>query len=777
MTDQTYTAKQIADITGKHKTSITRRAQKESWQYVNGNGKGGNNVKYPLASLPSDIQSAILLYDDKSYTNKDTENPPRGNSAGTIEPNGRLLDQLAVVSPAAASTVLDALAPANPLEVFGFPANYGNLMAAAAQPIAINENSINHFDLQNNKFCARMAILRDMEGMPVSWKLGRRKWVESVAAKHRVSWQQCYRMEGKVKAKGLVALRHTNASKNQPKKWTPEAIDYWCGLVLKREHRKMDRKILYAELVIEANRRGWEIGTVESASWWYHKKVTPLMAAYAKGGMLALDNLLPPVLRDYSDLAPFEILVGDQHRFDFWCIDDDTLQTVRPECYLWVDLRTRIAYGIATDRKYDAHLMAQALRHGLKSWGAFGSIFTDNGKPELSKHITSILATMRSLGLEWAQTIDVPMDVIDYDGDEVNPCVLMPGTHKKAVVKNAKSKLIERYFQEVERALVNFIRLPGYVKDLHGDIHEQDVDQAEVKALSEKGRLPYLSEFAAMAMQACYYLNQQHHRGVAREWIWGEKPARTSPLDCLVACCNDGWRSRFLTTDAIDALLMKREKRIVNKGRVQYQNDWYEHDALLDHHGEHVAVGSDPLGEDVLLVFLGSQYLCTATPVSYSSMKEMGIARQKIVQKRERRSRIALQVREMTAGLPDLRNYPESNLERSAAQIADDRRAREIEHKEKNRPLTQVELDEGVRQLEVLNRLPVAKKAVAVPPRPGSWISDAYRHQWCIQAAVAGVITEEDRAWMMNHEAQMSPSARERWEFERGYQSAEAGQL
>ncbi len=753
-----------AKAMGVHKKTIKRRIEKENIPRQRVKCQGGDRIIVNLQDWPADIQSAILIYIKDAHTGDE--------HAAT----GKMMDLLPVVSASAASQVLESMTPDNPLTVYGLPEGYGDIVAAAKRPSSINKDSIGLADFKNQKFRARLAILTDLEKMPRDWALGRRKYVEAVAAKHGVSYQQVYKLQKKKDLEGLSGLRHTKSYKGKARKWSSmEPIDYYCGLKLKRAHRKMDNKTIYAELVIEADRRGWEIGSRESAEWWYKQKVSVLMEAYATGGLRQLDNLLPSILRSYADLAPFEMLVGDQHRFDFWAIDDDTLQLVRPECYLWVDLRTRIIYGVAVDRRYDAHLMAQALRHGLISWGAFGSIFTDNGRPELSRHITGILANMRVLGLEWAQTIDLPVDILDCDGDEVQPCVIMPGTHKKAVVKNAKSKLIEREFQEVKRALINIIKLPGYTKDMRGDIHAQDIDQEEVQRLAKRGKLPYLSEFAGAVMEACFHVNKQHHRGIAKEWIWGRPPQVSSPLACLAACCEDGWRPRFLTEEAIDNLLIKREKRIVNKGRISYRNDFYEHDELIHLHGQEVTIGCpDTVGEDVLLVFAGAQYLCTATPVSYSSMKDMNLARKKIIEKRSRRKRIAESVRALTAGIPDMRNYPDSSFEKQAAAISADQRRRAIEHKAETREITQEELDHKVEVLAELNRIPAATSKPLAGPRPDYWTSDAARHDWSILASVDGTLSVEDRAWMVAYEAEMEPEDRARWEFEREYRLQEA---
>ena len=80
----------------------------------------------------------------------------------------------------------------------------------------------------------------------------------------------------------------------------------------------------------------------------------------------------------------------DQHRFDFWVKDFDG-NIFRPEGYFWVDLHTRTVYGFAIDRKYSSHLIGQAMKLGLLRFGLFEKSYTDNGKPETSKHITRVI--------------------------------------------------------------------------------------------------------------------------------------------------------------------------------------------------------------------------------------------------------------------------------------------------------------------------------------------------------------------------------------------------
>jgi putative transposase len=51
----------IATAMGRHKSVIEKRAAKESWAYTEETGRGGKRRRYDLASLPADVQAAVLL--------------------------------------------------------------------------------------------------------------------------------------------------------------------------------------------------------------------------------------------------------------------------------------------------------------------------------------------------------------------------------------------------------------------------------------------------------------------------------------------------------------------------------------------------------------------------------------------------------------------------------------------------------------------------------------------------------------------------------------------
>lgn len=637
------------------------------------------------------------------------------------------------------------------------------------------KNALDEMALQNNRLKKLYKAVNEYLDMPKGWK--RTKWRKAVALKHDMHWKTLFNAVKKYKENNIQGLVHKKPFAGNPRQWTSEALEFWNSLIIKKEHRHLNVKNLYSIMVVEAQRNGWKIGGEKSAYWWKEKFLTPPMKALQHGGMRALDNIVIPILRDYSDLKPFQIIVGDQHRLDRWVMDEDTGEVFRPEAYLWQDLRSRAIYGAAVDKKYDAWLIGLALRIGVSVFGAFGSIYTDNGRPELSKFLVSILANLNGMGMSWEKCDEEINDVSEIDNESINPCHVIQGTHRKAIVKNAKAKMIEGTFYRLEEIMSSVMKLPGNTKRMGEDTNWQDIDTAEAQKLAKQGKLLTAREFALALYQSIdFYNRQKPHRGVLSEWAWNPKPKQATPYDCLRACLNEGWRPRMISPQAADLIFLARDSRVVNKGMISLNNEAYSHDDLIDLHKKRVDIRFNPLTLDEIHVFQKCKYICTALPVQYSSMIDTDLASEKIREKRERRHKFAEEFKKISSIAPDFRNYsaaPQS--ERAAALIGAEKKKRAIENKNFTRQITQAELDAGVAALEELNRIPAKTNQPLAGPRPEFWMSDSDRHSWCILATVDKIISDEDYLWMKNYEAEMEPQARERWEFEREYRIEQAG--
>ena len=626
-----FTAKDISHKLGVSLRYIRKKANTENWPFSLVKGNGGNTKIFAIEDLPKDIQKSLL------------------STMGISE-------SLAIASkigPWAALSVVEKLIQSDAYEMKNV-----NRMESM--------KSIDRSVIEDQRVQTIARIIQKATEVPDGWK--KRKWVEHVAEEETandpnrsrpLTYQTIYKWLKKYEKGGLTALKHSKKNKGNPKVWDKAALDFWFGLCLKRSHRKHAKDSLYDILVEEASKRGWRIGSYRSAMWWYEKNISPQLEAFQKGGIRALDNILPPVLRSYADMAPFEIIVGDQHRFDFWVKDDLTGEVFRPEGYMWQDLRTRMFYGMSMDKKYDSYLMGLALRMGCSIFGKFGSIYTDHGKPETSNYIKGVVHEMRTLGLREKKTEDYEIEDA-CDPEENNPLMVRPGTHRKAIVRNAKAKMIEGTFNVLEGILVDHLHCPGYCKRLSDTGEVQEIDQKEIERLIASEKILTFSEFVLNVLKAMDYYNKRHHRGVFREWKWREKPKETTPWKCLEFCyLYENWRPKRLRIDELNSVFLAKSNkpRTIRKGRIEFRSELYESDEMIQYEGKKIDIQFDPLDPYWINVYYKNKYISTAWVVERSSMIDEDLASRKIAEKRRKRRAVIDEYKQITSDVPDFIEY------------------------------------------------------------------------------------------------------------------------
>ncbi len=393
-------------------------------------------------------------------------------------------------------------------------------------------------------------------------------------------------------------------------------------------------------------------------------------------------------------------------------------------------------------------------RMGLRVFGAFGSIYTDWGKPETGQYMMGVMKDMRNLGLFVEREMDVPLDIDpDADAEDVNPCAVMPGTHKKAIVRNAKAKMIEGTFNNLERILRDVFMVPGYVKRLGAGQEENEIDEKEKERLAQRGRLLTFWEFTEKVLKAMdYYNREKPHRGVLKEWAWRPKPKSATPFDCLKACNLQGWKPVYLSPEAVDLIFLPRAQRIVDRGRVTFDNDIYEHQALVEVEGK-VELRYDPMEPNWVLVFKDGRFLCQAQPVEYSSMKDRTLAQRKIEEKRRMRKGFILEYRRLTSAIPDFREYSETPaIEKAAALVTREQKAQVKELKDRFRERTPEELAAEVKKIEEYK---------PKPQRP-IFRNEVDRYQWCLEQHELG---DADSAFLAEFEARMDADTKAYWQI------------
>lgn len=737
-----FASSELAGMPGMPQTEqgVRKKAGIESWPFRR---RAGTKAReYPLSALPPETQEAYI----RSLSQEEVKRLSLDSDVKSLAPLAR-----AEISRRCAEEIL-AEARDNP-------------------SIRLSDPRF----LRDEAAHKRVYIIGIAKNMPRNFDGGRRAWIEHVALKYNISWQTIYRWLKKEEAAGLDGLMHGNRFERQGRAsaWTPEALDYWKGLVLKREHRKMPMNILYRHLESEARARGWKIGCYVSAI--QHARTIPApLIAYRDGGARGLDNALPPIQRDYSDLQPFQILVGDQHRFDFWVRDDDTGELFRPECYLWQDLCTRTLYGFSCGRKYDSSMIGHALWVGLRIYGRFQTIYTDNGRPETAKYILERRKDMSKLNLQHATTDELVCDT-DTDEDAGGILADLGATQRLAIVRNAKAKMIESTFRYLEEILVS-MGTPGYCHRLGANKDINDIDDAELKALARAGKLMTYREFCNVLVNAANYYNcERPHRGLTQQHQ-RETGISTpiTPRQYLLERVDKGWRPEYLSDRALDLIFLHRATRTVQRGRIRLYGSYYEHPALSDiANGETVELRYDPMDtERPVIVLYRGQYLCDAAPMEWGSMINDELTRSKISRKRELAARFRAVWQQYVSPVPDLRRYstqPPVHMEQVAAQRELLKGAEALIEYERSRERTQEEIRQEIAAIEAkIEAAEASRPRQPLPPRPKIFLTEYARYKWAQEYILAGgTLNEEDQAFCASYEAKSDPDAIAIWQVRR----------
>ncbi|MEL3908039.1 MAG: HTH domain-containing protein [Treponemataceae bacterium] len=350
--------------------------------------------------------------------------------------------------------------------------------------------------------------------------------------------------------------------------WDPEALKFLKTFYLDIRYKVGHCTVrnAYRATCRTAKEKGWRVGS-EPSAYKHIEELSSLLVDYTKGGRRALDNLFY-IARDLSTLKPFEVIVGDQHRFNFWVIGKDG-KKFRPECYAWLDMRTRLPYGVSFEAgAYNFRTVARALRNGIVRFGKFGSTYNDNGKPETSKKINWLISSLQTFGMKYNdeaelyKTEDGHYALENEQGEVIALAETSEIWHRKnrrifARVKNAKTKPIERFFATLEQILLDLC-LPGYVRNINASAAEDEKATSRLDWQESNGYLLHYSEFVEQVNIAVEIYEQRVHSTLKR-----------SPREEMMqAIENEGWEPNRIKMQDIQALFMEPDRRIVRNNRV-----------------------------------------------------------------------------------------------------------------------------------------------------------------------------------------------------------------
>ena len=390
----------------------------------------------------------------------------------------------------------------------------------------------------------RLRVVRLAQSKPEGVRTA--DWYASISRHENVSVPTIYRWlkdadRGKVvsdRAPVRVALEasgeHIQVSVKS-RSFAPQAMEY--GIALLMQNQFLDTKTAYMELTVEAEKQGWEIGSLQS----FYRAVASLpeiARIYTQRGKRGVEAVVkPPVYRDITKYGVYEELVGDQHIFDYIVLDADG-EPIRPQMFMWGDTRSRYLTGIwPVMGNYDKYAVGLALREACK-WGIPHQLHTDWGKPECSKYIQQVRRQLTGL-------------TAFKDGDS---WMGEPLRQYKSKPRNAQAKPIESWFYHAFENPLMQMGLPGYARRSFNE-KENEYIQANLRDDIKKKNLLTAKEFFDIVLQK------------TREWNTHVMTDKSVPEEVFLNGIEAANLYRF-DEQSLDFMFLPVEKRKVTKSLV-----------------------------------------------------------------------------------------------------------------------------------------------------------------------------------------------------------------
>jgi putative transposase len=692
MMNHDYIAKTIGEALGVSERAVQKRARREAWPSHRRRRRGGGNAYY-LADLPQDVQQAVARYETAQAAEAD-----RATVNPFLRATARALDDKEAVLK---QRVVEEILAARP----------GQKSAVVAR------------------------LVRE-------------------TGKHRAT---LYRWVKKFQDAGLCGLSTSKkVSRLHVRSWDPEALKWFEGMLLKREHRSYSIKKLYAEAVKHAAAQGWQIGG-RTTAYAIARALDERLKRYRDGGNQGLDNACSSTWRSYDHVHPCEYIVGDQHIFDFWVWDDVRKTAIRPQGYFWLDMRTRLIYGWALGRKYDSQMMALALRPGLMRYGKPTHLYTDNGKPERAKLFLERKTNFDAAGIhahglgEWEGIL---ADLGITDRIFARPY-------------NAKAKPIENLFRHFEQMMQDEFHVPGRVKT-PGDLGENSRQRkAELARMTAEGQLLTLQEFMRKVLEAVKYWNEVRiHKGYKMN---------CTPYDEYLSCyaTSKNWKPVVVDEKTVDLMLLYRTTRKVTKGEVSIMGEKFHHSAMYQYNNQQVHVRYDPADMSRAMIFtLDLDPICEAENHRVP-MGDKEAAAEACERKRSEMKEIKELYRELTSPVPALLDY--SRVGRAAAKLDKVKQEQRAQEKERIRERTPEEIQAEIQEIERKSRESYERyiaRNVQLGKRQNIVVQPLKQYQYFLELEVlfdGKGLTDADREWMRAEDAAMNQGKKDYWTAHRQY--------
>jgi putative transposase len=333
----------IAAALGVAKRSVERRAGKEQWPYRETTGLGGKRRLYALATLPTDVQAALML-----ASHAPAERPAKAERAPDTAALWLRFDNAPAAHKEIAAQRLKALDAVTHLVKAGTP------LMDARTTVASTLSSV-----EGDARGTSVATLGRLAGMVKG--LDRKDWLAALLP-------------------GFVA---GGASAEIP----AQAWDWYKGHYLSRS--QPSHADTYDRLHRMAREQGWQI----PSQWTFRRRmdaeVTRVVQVVSREGVSAANRLLPTQQRDALVFAAGEAVNGDGLKFDrLWVRFEDGEIINTATAWFWQDIHSRRILAWRLDKTENTDVFRLAT-YDLTGVCAPGDVWMDNTRVAANKLMTA----------------------------------------------------------------------------------------------------------------------------------------------------------------------------------------------------------------------------------------------------------------------------------------------------------------------------------------------------------------------------------------------------
>ena len=275
-----------------------------------------------------------------------------------------------------------------------------------------------------------------------------------------------------------------------------DAIEYMVGTFLRNQ--RVTYSYIVEKTIEKAKENGWRIGTRGTLMRLLAQAASQIAPAIVikRGGSTAFTKSVAPLSRrNLLKYDSLDVIVGDQHIFDFLVLDAKG-NVVRPECYMFADMGSRFFLGFkGTLEHYNSNDVAAAFYDACR-YGVPKAVYTDMGKPELSKHFEQLTKNMTGL-TEFFDYSKIKSDLTPtplQNGEGLTIAAIERVEHKVAIGRRPVSKPIEGFFAIIEKWLYDETGGVGYTKRVADPDENLKIIAAAEKA-KRQGKLLGYEEF------------------------------------------------------------------------------------------------------------------------------------------------------------------------------------------------------------------------------------------------------------------------------------------